>query len=205
MFDAVRAAEGAVMDRRAYHADAAALRADPAVTGDVWKLERSQVFSESGDPAWEAFCSGDWGRVLEIFESEREDIRAERQSYERLGLRLRRLRIVELPPTSYLLWEAHSHRIFVECGFEIRVLDAGYIHHFESEYPLPELMVYGGQVLYHIRYDENGGPAGAKRVDDPAMARAAARTVSALYRKAEPFMEFFGREIAPRPPEPATV
>ncbi|MDT0300628.1 DUF6879 family protein [Streptomonospora wellingtoniae] len=205
MFDAVRAAEGAVMDRRAYHADAAALRADPAMTGDVWKLERSQVFSESGDPAWEAFCSGDWDRVLEIFESEREDIRAERQSYERLGLRLRRLRIVALPPTAYLVWEAHSHRIFVECGFEIRVLDAGLIRHFESGYPLPELMVYGGQVLYHIRYDENGVPAGAKRVDDPALARAAARSVSELYEQAEPFVGFFEREIASKAPARGSV
>lgn len=188
------------MDRRAYHADAAALRASPAMTGDVWKLERSQVFSESGDPAWEAFRSGDWDRVLEIFEGEREDIRAERQDYERLGLRLRRLRIVELPPTPYLLWEAHSHRIFVECGFEIRVIDAGHIRHFESEYPLPELMVYGGQALYHIRYDENGVPAGAKRIDDPALAHAAARTVSELYGQAEAFVDFFEREIAPRAP-----
>ncbi|GAB3443932.1 hypothetical protein GCM10027570_12630 [Streptomonospora sediminis] len=75
MFDDIRSAEGTSLDRRAYRADAAALRADPAMTGEVWKLERTQFFYESGDPAWEAFCSGDWRRALEIFESERAAIR----------------------------------------------------------------------------------------------------------------------------------
>ncbi|RNL84230.1 DUF6879 family protein [Halostreptopolyspora alba] len=205
MFDDIRAAEGTYLDRHSYRADAAALRADPAMTGEVWKLERSQFFYETGDPAWEAFRSGDWDRVLEIFESERAAIRGEAEEYARLGLRLRRLRIVELPPTSYLRWEMYSHRIFVESGFEIGVLDAGRVRWFERERPLPELMVYGGEVVYQVHYDERWAPAGAKRVDDPALARAAARTVSALYRQAEPFMEFFEREIAPRTPEPVTA
>ncbi|MFC4563559.1 DUF6879 family protein [Nocardiopsis mangrovi] len=198
VFGRVRAAQGAVMDRGAYHADAAALRASDQVTGDIWKLERSQVFFEAGDSAWEAFASGDWERVLDIFDGERAAIRDDVARYARFGLRLRRLRIVELPPTPYLQWEMHSHRIFVESGFEIRVLGAERVRHLEGEQPLPELMVYGGRTLYHVRYDERWAPIGAKRIDDPALAESAAHAITALYDQAEPLMDFFQREIAGR-------
>jgi hypothetical protein len=200
MFDAVRRAHGRPFDRAAYRVDAAGLRASGEVSGDVWKLERSQTFYESGDPAWEAFLAGDWDRVLAMFEGERDDIRAEADTYRRQGLRLRRLRVVEKPLTPYLQWEMHSHRIFVECGFDIRVIGADRIRRFETRGPVPELMVYGGRVLYEVRYDDRWAPAGAKRVDDPDLARSAADTIAGLYAEAEPFADFFAREVAARTP-----
>jgi hypothetical protein len=200
MFDAIRRAQGQPLDRAAYRADAAGLRASGEVSGDVWKLERSQTFYESGDPAWEAFLAGDWDRVLAVFGGERDDIRAEVETYRRQGLRLRRLRVVEKPLTPYLQWEMHSHRIFVECGFDIRVIDADRIRRFETCGPVPELMIYGGRVLYQVRYDHRWAPAGAKRVDDPDLARSAADTIAGLYAEAEPFADFFAREVAARPP-----
>ncbi|MBV2363433.1 DUF6879 family protein [Streptomonospora nanhaiensis] len=203
MLDAIRGAEGRTMDRPAYHADAAALRANPDITGDVWKLERSQVFYEAGDPAWEAFLAGDWHRALEIFESERPALHTRIETYTRQGLRLRRLRIVEHPLTPYLRWEMQSHRIFVECGYEIGVLEAEAVRDHERRSPLPELMVYGRQVIYQVRYDDRWAPAGAKRIDDPVLANWAADFISGLYARSQPFSEFFHREVGTAaPPSP---
>ncbi|WP_017623965.1 DUF6879 family protein [Nocardiopsis chromatogenes] len=206
-FEAVYEARGTVLGRADYHADAKALRESPDITGDVWKLERSQRFDESGDEAWEAYLAGDMSRAIAIFEGERERLREQVARYAGLGLRMRRLRVAERPPSGYLRWEMHSHRVFVECGYEIAVLDAERIGSLERRRPLPETMVYGGRVVYQVLYDRWWAPAGAKRIDDPGLARRVADAVAALYARAEPFMDFYRREIAPGPgmgPQPET-
>lgn len=202
LFHAVLSTPGLVMDRRAYHADAATVRATPGIGGDSWKLERSQVFYEDGDPAWDAYLAGDWARVAEIFESERPALEQQRREYAKLGVNLRRVRIVETPLTPYLRWEMLSHRVFVESGYEIGVLGAEKVGEFERETPLPELVVYGGKVIYHVRYDENWTPAGAKRIDDPELARALSEQIADFYQRSEPLLDFYRREIHPRIPRP---
>lgn len=197
LFDALRDTPGTELDRGAYHQDAAAIRADPSVRGDSWKLERSQFFEEKGDPAWEAFLNGDWEAVFAVFESEREDISRQVARYAAQDVTLRRVRITELPVSPYLRWEMVSHRVFVESGFEIGVLDAQQVEVFEHTAPLPELVVYGRQIVYQVRYDQRWRPAGAKRVDDPALAAGLSDQISRLFRRSEPFLAFFDREIAP--------
>lgn len=200
LFQSLRSATGRVLDRRAYHADAASVRADPDISGDSWKLERSQVFHEDGDPAWDAYLEGDWARVAEIFESERPDLERQRRSYAQQGVTLRRVRIVETPMTPYLRWEMLSHRVFVESGYEIGVLDAEQVREFERETPLPELVVYGGEVVYQVRYDERWAPVGAKRIDDPELARGLSEVIAGLYRRSEPLLDFYRREVHPHIP-----
>ncbi|MFC4866869.1 DUF6879 family protein [Streptomonospora arabica] len=196
IFDRIRAAEGTVLDRPTFHADSD--REEEKLDGGViWKLERAQFFNELDDPAWDAFIEGDWTRVLEIFTGEREWIRGEVARYARRGLRFRRLRIVEDPPTPYLQWESHSHRIFVECGHDIRALDAAEVAGLERAAALPELMVYGDRVLYQVRYDEGWTPIGAKRVDDRDLVTEAAAAVAALWKRSEPFPDYFRRVISP--------
>lgn len=198
MFDRVRSASGTVLDTPGYYADSD--RVVSRARGVIWKLERSQVFSEPNDPAWTAFVDGDWARVIEIFESERGDARAEAASYREGGLELRRLRIVESPPTPYLVWELHSHRIFAECGLSIRVLPAEKVRHLERNAPLPEVMVYGEEALYQVRYDDEWQPAGAKRIDNPELVAGVAAGIAELYEEAEPLLDYFDREIAPLAP-----
>ncbi|GAA4938125.1 hypothetical protein GCM10023224_19160 [Streptomonospora halophila] len=203
IFDRIRSAEGLLLDRPTYHADSddEEKKLDGGV---VWKLERAQFFNEVGDEAWDAFVAGDWARVLEIFESERAAIRRDVARYGRQGVRFRRLRIVGDPPTPYLQWESHSHRIFVECGHDIRALDAAEVAGLERAAALPELMVYGDCVLYQVRYDEGWTPIGAKRVDDRDLVTEAAAAVAALWKRSEPFPDYFRRCIAELPaPQPA--
>lgn len=194
IFHRIRQAPGAVLDRPTYHADSDEEQ-EKLSGGVIWKLERSQVFNEAGDPAWDAFLAGDWPRVMEIFESEREAIQKEVRGNTEQGLEFRRLRIVERPPTPYLQWESHSHRIFIECGHQIRALDSTEVASLETTSPLPELMVYGDQVLYQVRYDSVWTPIGAKRVDDPGLVAEAAEAIARLWRRGEPFLDYFAREI----------
>ncbi|GAA4891147.1 DUF6879 family protein [Streptomonospora salina] len=199
IFDRIRAADGTVLDRPTFHADSD--RAEEKLDGGViWKLERAQYFNELDDPAWDAFVADDWARALGIFAGERDWIRADVARYSHQGLVFRRLRIVEEPPTPYVQWESHSHRIFVECGHSIRALDAAEVAYLESSAALPELMVYGEQVLYQVRYDETWTPIGAKRVDDAELVANAAEALAGLWKRGEPFRDYFRREIAPLPP-----
>ncbi|MBB4930006.1 hypothetical protein F4561_000826 [Lipingzhangella halophila] len=195
IFDQIRAAEGIVLDRSTYHADSDREQ-EKLDDGVIWKLERAQFFNEVGDSAWDAFVAGDWARVMEIFESEREAIRKDVRDNAAQGLEFRRVRIVEDPPTPYLRWESQSHRIFVECGHAIRALDAAEVAPLETTAQLPELMVYGQRVLYQVRYDDQWTPIGAKRVNDASLVDGAATAIAELWERSEPFLDYFERAIS---------
>ncbi|GAB3958756.1 hypothetical protein GCM10029978_004350 [Actinoallomurus acanthiterrae] len=184
---------GKTLDVAAYHA---IRRAETRrLTRPIWKLERSQHFHEpDDDPSWQAFVADDWPRVLAVFESERADARAEVDSYARQGTELRRLRIVERPVSRYLLWEMQWFRILAEEGTAIRVLDAEHVRAFERDGVLPEIVV-DEHALYHVRYDKDWRPCGARRIDDPDVMRGATEEIAALWELAEPFSRYFTREI----------
>ncbi|PSK95733.1 hypothetical protein CLV63_114166 [Murinocardiopsis flavida] len=200
MLELIDSVPGRVMDRPAYHADRA--RESDSLVGVLWKLERAQFFNEQGDTAWDAFKAGDWGRVLEIFESERESVTARVREETDRGFEFRRLRVVEDPPSAYLRWEMHSHKVFAESGRPIRVIAAKELADLESVGPLPEVHVLGDRVAYQVHYEADMTPIGAKRIDDAEVARAAAAEIERLYERAEPLLDYFAREIAPLgPPE----
>src|SRR5258707_10261906 len=185
MLDRIREVPGALLDRKSYHAQ---MRVETErVAGTVWKLERSQFFTEAADdPAWQAFSSGDWDKSLATFESERADLRAEAAKYDRQGSEFRRLRVVEHPVSAYLQWEMQSLRLIDESGMPIRVLHADQAGDLEREQPLPEVVVVGDQVLYKVRYDEQWTACGARRIDDPKVIRQAAAEIAGLWASAEP-------------------
>ncbi|GAA0322307.1 hypothetical protein GCM10010151_10150 [Actinoallomurus spadix] len=193
MLDRIHRIPGKTLDVATYHA---VRRAETErLTGPIWKLERSQYFHEpDDDPSWQAFVADDWPRVHAVFESERADARAEVESYARQGSELRRLRIVERPVSRYLLWEMQWFKILAEEGTAIRVLDAGDIETLERDGVLPEVVV-DEHALYHVRYDEEWRPCGARRIDDPDVMRQATTELAELWELAEPFSRYFTREI----------
>ncbi|MUL41392.1 hypothetical protein FZ103_09410 [Streptomonospora sp. PA3] len=185
------------MDRPEYHAD---LKQEYAArSGVFWKLERGQFFDEVGDSAWDAFRAGDWERVLAIFEGDRERVSRDVAAEAQRGVELRRLRIVEHPPSAYLRWETHSHLVFAECGRPIRVLDAEQVADLEGDGPLPELLL-GGEVMYRVRYTADMTPDGAVRIDDREAVQEAEALVADLYERSEPLADYFRRVIAPLGP-----
>lgn len=199
MLDRIQKVPGTRLDRKSYHEH---MRAETSrVDGAVWKLERSQVFTEAADdPAWAAFVSGDWLKSLAIFESERPDIQAEAAKYARQGSELHRLRIVENPVSAYLQWELQSLRIVDESGMPVRILDANKVRGLEDDGQLPEIVIVGGEVLYEVQYDSQWSACGARRITDRDVIQEATAEVAGLWDKAEPLAAYFAREIAPLPP-----
>ena len=199
MLDRIRQVPGTRLDRKSYHEH---MRVETGrVNGTVWKLERSQAFMEApDDPAWAAFTAGEWDKSLEIFESERPDIQGEAEKYARQGSELRRLRIVENPPSAYLQWELQSLRIVDESGMPVRILNADEIRSLEGGGQLPEIVIVGDEVLYEVQYDSQWSACGARRITDRAVIRDTAAEMDGLWAQAEPLSSYFAREISPLPP-----
>ncbi|GHE02607.1 DUF6879 family protein [Streptomyces alanosinicus] len=94
-------------------------RADVTV---VDKLECGQEFQEPGFVSWEAFHKGAWSEALDALVEARPAMSRQFVAAEQRGLRLRRVRYVELPPSEYVLWETAVLRERADLGEEIRVV-----------------------------------------------------------------------------------
>lgn len=197
MLDRIARFRGEVLDHTAYHRDFARQCED--LRGTVWKLERSQIFRELEDPSWQAFSSGDWRRALKLLEEDRKVVRTEADSNRRQGLKIRRVRVVEQPLSPYVQWELHALRMLAEEGFELSVLSADDLADLEDHGQLPEVVVVGERVLYEVRYLPDWTPCGARRIRTPEVIRTAAAEIGRLYRRGEPLLRFFEREVAPLP------
>ncbi|MEU9887772.1 DUF6879 family protein [Sphaerisporangium sp. NPDC051011] len=194
MLDRISDIPGEVLDRAAYHARR--LQESEQLTRPIWKLERSQYFQEpDDDPSWQAFLAGEWDRVIAAFESDRAAAQAEAKRYADQGSELRRLRIIERPISPYVRWECHWFKILAEEGTAIRVLDAEKIAQWERERPLPEIVV-DEHALYHVTYDNRWKAIGARRINDDHVMREATTEIAGLWSEAEPFLDYFQREIA---------
>lgn len=170
--------------------------------GSSWKLERRQHFEEV-DPSRDALRRGDWAEALRLFESEREDVRAEAQAEEAKGNAFHRLRIVEQPLAPYMQWELHWLHLNAECGDRIRVLPAASVAASEAVGPLPELTLIDGRTLFRVVYSDQGATEGAVRYTDPEIVQPWENYLRELYAAAEDILTYFTRVVAPLPPPPA--
>jgi hypothetical protein len=183
----------------------------PAYHKDFWrvyesgirfmnKLERGQNFKERGFPSWEAFAAGEWTEALSLVEEKREVYAKQFEKASELGVTERRLRVVEFPVTPYVQWELFVLRLRVELGDNIKVIDARKIVDIEERRPVPEVVILGDVAMYEVVYDDDGNAAGANRFTNPELIKETSVGFNALYDQAEPFFDFFDREIAPLPP-----
>ncbi|MFG1882786.1 DUF6879 family protein [Micromonospora sp. NPDC049102] len=164
--------------------------------GPILKTERMQTFREPGSPSWEAYADGRWEEALRIAAEPNPELVAFFEHLDQLGSGLRRLRIVELPLTPYLIWELNFLRYRAEAGEQIRVLDAQSVSQWEAAAgAVPELMVVGGQAVYEVLYDDSGAPVGAEKTVEPAVVAGCRSRVLSLLEQAEPFESFFRREV----------
>lgn len=167
--------------------------------GEIWKLERSQLFREPNDPSWQAFISGDWQGALALLKADRASVRAEARRNKHAGRRIRRVRAVEQPLSPYIQWELHALRILAEEGFEPSILPAADIATLERDGQLPEVVIIGTRVLYEVQYLPDWTPSGARRIRKPQVIQEATADISGLYARGEPLLDFFEREVAPLP------
>lgn len=162
---------------------------------DIWKFERQQDFHQPESASWMAFREGRRDESLRLLENNRSSLQEDFAELTRSGCRLRRVRVVEKPMTTYLLWELHSLRVRAQCGEDVRVISAGPIAALERGGRLPEVLNVGDQVTYKILYDPQGVLQGGERFTDPTITTRCQAQIAALHQDAEPLEEFFGREV----------
>ncbi|WP_413801508.1 DUF6879 family protein [Streptomyces iranensis] len=162
---------------------------------DSWKLERKQYFKESNSPSWNAFHRGDLAESERLLKDRAQALREEAEEAVSRGSVFRRVRIAEQPPTPYLQWELRSLRVRSENGEPVRVLPAAAVSRFESEGPLPELVILGGRVLYRVMYTEESAPKGAIRFTDPATVTQWERFIADLFATGEDITSYVEREV----------
>ncbi|MFF1955810.1 DUF6879 family protein [Streptomyces sp. NPDC058220] len=198
MFDLFHSGSSERLSRPKYHEDFRRIY-ESGITF-VNKLERGQHFQERGFASWEAFAAGEWDRALSLVEEKRDVYAGQFEKAARLGVHERRLRVVEFPVTPYVQWEFFVLRLRVELGDDITVMDARQISDIERTGRAPEAVILGDTVMYEVVYDGDGNADGANRFADPALIKETSEGFDALYARAEPFFDFFEREIAPLPP-----
>lgn len=158
-----------------------------------WKLERRQDFQEPDVPSWVAMAEGDRDRSLALAEAMRPGIAAHQQCLDEHSIVQRRVRIVELPLTDYLWWELHVLRIRAELGERIRVLPPEAVASIEAHAPVPEVIVLGDEIVYEVRYDEEGIVSGAKLITDPSVAGSCRSELAMFWQRAEDLHGFIDR------------
>ncbi|MGS2588266.1 DUF6879 family protein [Streptomyces hebeiensis] len=195
MFDSFAQGVSNRLDRPSYHEDF--YRIFRSGIRYLNKLERGQQFKERGFPSWEAFAAGEWENALSLIEEKREIYTRQLAEVADLGITQRRLRVVEFPVTPYVQWEFHVLRLRQELGDPVRVMDARRIADIERTGPVPEVVILGDRAMYEVVYDDDGNADGARRYTDPALIAETSAGFDTLYGRAEPFQEFFEREILP--------
>lgn len=170
----------------------------------AWKLERQQEFRELDNASWDASEEGDWQRAVALLEADRDDIRQYQQKILDHGFEFRRVRIVEKPYSPYLIWELNSLMIRHQYGERIRVASADLIREFESDQPLPEIVVLGTETVYQVIYNHNGFGVGAKRSTIHRTVQSWRDFISTLHMRSEPLPDFFNREIVDLQPTRST-
>lgn len=161
-----------------------------------WKLERRQTFQEPASASWQAFARGDWDEAMRLHEARRAEIGAYYRRISESGFGTRRVRVVEKPISAYLRWEFELLRLRAEYGGPTRVVWAGEVEPFESDGPLPELVVLGDEVMYQVLYDEHGRHEGGIRFTDAALIRHCRQVIEELYLAGEDVRDFFDRELS---------
>jgi hypothetical protein len=167
---------------------------------DLWKLERQQEFREPGYPSWDAFAAGRVAESVSLAAAERPGIVEYQRGLSARKIRLHRVRIVATPPTPYLWWESQILRIRAEAGERIRALDVAAVADMESaDWTLPEVVTIGNAVMYLVQYDTSGVLSGAHRYDQVALIEKWVLFITHLFDRAEPFGDYYRREIGTAP------
>lgn len=170
-------------------------------SGVNWKLERRQEFVESANESWEASRRDDWRTSLDLLERGRTGLVDYERRISDHGMEVRRVRVVEQPIGSYLLWELSSLHIRHQVGGKIRVVGSNEIRSFEAGgRVLPELFLLGRSIAYQVLYDDRGALSGAVKCAVAHEVRYWRGVVAKLYGKGEELGSFFDREVARRLP-----
>lgn len=194
MLDTISSIPGDHLDLSEYGDDFGA-RFQSLRNSDIRKLERQQEFHEPESDSWMAFLQDRREESLRMLEANRPALRELFSRLAGVGCRVQRVRVVEKPISTYLLWELHSLRIRAQCGEDIRVITPEPLSTFERDHPVPETLTLGDEVTYRILYDAQGEAEGAIRFLDPALTARCGAEIAVLHGQAEVLEDYFVREV----------
>lgn len=167
-----------------------------------WKIERQQEFAEPGDDSWEAFAQGDWPSALQLMNAKRREITHYHKRILKHGFDVRRIRVVQEPISSYLVWELHVLHVRAQCGANIRVVNAAQVQPFEEAGIIPEVFILGKSIAYQVLYCEEGVAEGAIRTADRTVIARWTEVAKQLYTAGEELDGYFQRKVLGlRPPD----
>lgn len=160
-----------------------------------WKLERKQFFREPRFHPWTAFSRGDWDLSMELLEAERPALQGYFDRISQSGFNFNRVRIVDRPIIPYLQWELHVLHVRMQCGEQIRIVNANDLQAWENNGTIPELITLGTDVMYQIDYGPDHTVKGAMKYPDCDLVAATQEFIDSLYSMGEDLDSFFEREI----------
>lgn len=161
-----------------------------AHSGVVWKLERQQYFDEGDLASFQAAMAGDWERAWELLEEFRPTFAASFPD----NIDFRRVRVVEEPWTPYMRWELPWLVARGEAGETCRVVPASLVAEYESEHPVPELVLIHSGLLYQVLYDEGGLHTGCRRITDASVVEPTRDILAALFEQGEDLRSYVERQ-----------
>lgn len=163
------------------------------------KLESAQSFVEPENASWMLFNSGDWEGALAIASRSKDEIDAYFADLASRNIKTRRVRVVDETITPYLWWESQVLKMRCDAGEQIRVVATEQASsEFGSE--LAELLFLGEDVLYEIRYSEEGAILGALKHSDLQKIAAMRDSVERLFSAGQDFAEWFDSRLPVTPP-----
>ncbi|ATE57146.1 MULTISPECIES: DUF6879 family protein [Actinosynnema] len=168
--------------------------------GELWKIERTQVFQEEGNASCAAFLAGDRARSLALIAERLPQLEQQHRAATAHGMVVGRVRVVEEPLDPYVLWELTSQVQRAALGEQIKVVDAADLAGLEAGGPLPDLVGFDDAVVYFIHYTPDGVPTGATAATDHQVAHWR-QVYRSLHDAAEPVADYHARRVAPELPE----
>jgi hypothetical protein len=164
------------------------------------KIEYGQSFSQPGNKSWEAFNHGDWQLALKLQDDLSKEADRYFKSLKRVAPPGRRVRIVVEPFSDYLIWELNIFRRNERLGEVIRVIKFPEAVELVARDFIDDYVAIDNTVAYRVLYDHNGLNIGAEKSLNPETVNGAVDAFEALFKNAEPFQEFFSREVVDRVP-----
>jgi hypothetical protein len=171
-----------------------------------WKLETAQHFAEPGNPSWDAFNQGNWGKALELHTARTEALLDYHEQCTEYGITTKRVRVVKQPVTPYLQWEMYLLVLRDATGGPIRILPGNQFTPFEKDCynrPMgpffPEVCGMDKTVMYEHLYDEHGVMYETIKYTDFDTITKFKHLTDTLYKDAEPIGPYFLRHIKPLP------
>jgi len=160
------------------------------LSGRFFKLEELQSFAEPGDPSFEAYRRGDRIAAARLIKSRVAKQGIMYGSALSRGVKLLRVRIVDLPITPYLSYEWPAYHVNATIGETILVPEPALISDLRHDRRMKDFLLFDDFLVLLLHYDSAGVFVGATPITDSERVQEYKEFSESLLPKSMPFTEF---------------